>query len=70
MIKDIKERHHGLARDLAGGYRVEDCATKWGFRLEVALYLSTHPLFKDLVRRYRDDKEEPQGDTDGRTGSD
>lgn len=52
-LSDIKARHHGLAKDIAGGYRVEDCATKWGFRLEVALYLSTHHLFKALVQQYQ-----------------
>ena len=58
MIKDIKERHHGLARDLAGGYRVEDCASKWNYPLERAIYLSNHPLFKELIRRYKiDDKD-------------
>ena len=49
VIDRIKKRHHGLARDLAGGYRLEVCAKKWGFRLDVAKYLSTHHLFKELM---------------------
>lgn len=54
MIDEIKRRHHGLARDLAGGYKVEHCATKWGFKLETAIYLSTHHLFKELIKQYKE----------------
>ena len=56
VVIRMKTRHHGLARDLAGGFRLEDCARKWGFRLDVAMYLSTHHLFKELMERYKDGK--------------
>ena len=54
-IKRISERHHALARNLAGGMASSEAAIVCGYALSRVSILLDDPAFKELLSFYRTD---------------
>lgn len=54
-IKRISERHHSLARNLAGGMEVGEAAIICGYDISRVSILQSDPTFKELIAFYRRD---------------
>ena len=61
-IDRIRDRHHGLARDLADGYALDACYQKWGFQYSTAKYLANHHCFKELIGSYKIKRRKANGE--------
>lgn len=56
-LQRLRERHHALARNLAGGMRPEAAAAICGLSVSRVSILQGDPAFKDLVLFYRSEVE-------------
>lgn len=54
VIKKLTERHHALARALAGGMRPTEAAISIGYDVSRVSVLKSCPAFADLVEFYRE----------------
>lgn len=54
-IKRLSERHHALARNLAGGMAPSEAAIVCGYSLSRVSILQDDPAFKELLSFYRSD---------------
>lgn len=61
-IKRITERHHALARSLAGGMKESDAAPLHGYSISRVSILKGDPAFKELLEFYREDAQRPYRD--------
>lgn len=52
-LKRLSERHHGLARALAGGMAPGEAAYAYGYRPASVSILQADAAFKDLIEHYR-----------------
>lgn len=61
-IKRLTERHHALARNIAGGMKVSDAATFCGYTISRVSILQSDPAFKELLEFYREEANRPYRD--------
>jgi hypothetical protein len=61
-IKRITDRHHALARCLAGGMAEGDAAVLQGYTISRVSILKSDPAFKELLQFYREDALRPYRD--------
>jgi hypothetical protein len=61
-LKRLTERHHALARSLAGGMPIGDAATLQGYTISRVSILQSDPAFKELLEFYREDAQRPYRD--------
>lgn len=54
-VKRLSERHHALARNLAGGMAPSEAAIVCGYSLSRVSILQDDPAFKELLHFYRED---------------
>lgn len=64
-LKRISERHHSLARCLAGGMSVGDAAITCGYDISRVSILQADPAFAELLAFYREDVNEKYFDMHG-----
>jgi hypothetical protein len=65
-VKRLTERHHALARSIAGGMKPGDAAILCGYTVSRVSILQGDPAFSELLAFYREDAQRPFRDLHNR----